>query len=389
MESVSENPRLLILVDWFIPGFRAGGPIRSISNLIDAIHKDVDIYLITLNTDAGIREPYEGIETNKWVDYNQKASVLYLPFQKWQLTRLRIYMKNIEPDVIYLNGMFSFQFTLMPLLWKWTGFLSTAKWVLVPRGMLRNSALQFKPMKKRIALFFIRQIGLLRRVYFQATDDQEVYDIRQTLKIDIRSITRIANFGRVNQHPLTALDKKKTEVKLLYLGRVHPIKNLLTVIEVLCKSGFSGDLKLSVCGPIEDPVYWASCQKKAQNLPKNIRLEYLGQRSQSETDQIIQQHHALVLFTSGENFAHSVFEAFCNGRPVIISDQTPWKGLQEKSIGWDIPIEKAQGMNLAIAELAEMDSLKYHTMCEKAWAFAASHISHSDQKAMYLQLFSV
>ena len=31
-------------------------------------------------------------------------------------------------------------------------------------------------------------------------------------------------------------------------------------------------------------------------------------------------------------------ESFTNGIPVIISDQTPWKGISEEKVGWDISL---------------------------------------------------
>jgi glycosyltransferase involved in cell wall biosynthesis len=42
--------------------------------------------------------------------------------------------------------------------------------------------------------------------------------------------------------------------------------------------------------------------------------------------------------TAGENFGHAIFEALSTGAPVLISDQTPWRGLAASMAGWDLPL---------------------------------------------------
>jgi hypothetical protein len=35
---MTKKPGVVILCDWFDPAFRAGGPVRSLVNLIDLLH---------------------------------------------------------------------------------------------------------------------------------------------------------------------------------------------------------------------------------------------------------------------------------------------------------------------------------------------------------------
>jgi hypothetical protein len=39
--------KILIFVDWFEPGFKAGGPIQSCRNLVESLGDDFDFYLVT------------------------------------------------------------------------------------------------------------------------------------------------------------------------------------------------------------------------------------------------------------------------------------------------------------------------------------------------------
>ena len=57
----------MILVDWYSPGYKAGGPIQSCVNIVNALYKYYDIYVLTSDTDHGETQPYAGIESNKWL----------------------------------------------------------------------------------------------------------------------------------------------------------------------------------------------------------------------------------------------------------------------------------------------------------------------------------
>ena len=59
--------RILIFSDWFTPGFRAGGPIRSLVNLTEAVGLPFDI--ITRNTDHYSSIPYD-LPVGEWIQHS-------------------------------------------------------------------------------------------------------------------------------------------------------------------------------------------------------------------------------------------------------------------------------------------------------------------------------
>jgi hypothetical protein len=61
--------KLLIFTDWFTPGYKAGGPVRSLLNLTRGLQEEVDIYVFTSNKDLGAKEPYLDIPANEWVTF--------------------------------------------------------------------------------------------------------------------------------------------------------------------------------------------------------------------------------------------------------------------------------------------------------------------------------
>ncbi len=53
-----------------------------------------------------------------------------------------------------------------------------------------------------------------------------------------------------------------------------------------------------------------------------------------------------------ENFGHAINEALSAGVPVVISDKTPWRNLQEKGMGWDLPLDNRRAFIEVIEAMA-------------------------------------
>ena len=59
--------QILIGVDWFLPAFRAGGPIRSVANLVDLLmERDWVVWVLTGAYDLGDVEPLD-VTTGQWI----------------------------------------------------------------------------------------------------------------------------------------------------------------------------------------------------------------------------------------------------------------------------------------------------------------------------------
>ena len=49
---------------WYLPGTKAGGPVRSVFSMINLLKSYFDFYIITSNKDLGSYREYEGINPN-------------------------------------------------------------------------------------------------------------------------------------------------------------------------------------------------------------------------------------------------------------------------------------------------------------------------------------
>ena len=108
---------ILLFIDWYLPGYKAGGPIQSCANLVDHLQEDYCFKIVTRDTDYCETKPYENVKSNQWNIINSNTHVYY--FSSDELNKKNIYklIENTEFDVVYLNGIFSYLFTIIPLLY--------------------------------------------------------------------------------------------------------------------------------------------------------------------------------------------------------------------------------------------------------------------------------
>ena len=129
-------------------------------------------------------------------------------------------------------------------------------------------------------------------------------------------------------------------------------------------------IEFTIIGPISEPGYWQDCQQLIATMPQHIKVKYNGAIPNHYLSKYLKPMHAMLLPTFHENFGHVIMESWQNGCPVIISDQTPWKELHQKHIGWEIALSKPGQFVKAIEELAEMDQENYTALSDASVAFA-------------------
>ncbi|MEM9024054.1 MAG: hypothetical protein AAGB22_09950, partial [Bacteroidota bacterium] len=61
-----KRPRVLLFADWFLPGYKAGGPIRSCANLIAQLQDSYEFLVVTRDTDYCETTPYPEVTSNAW-----------------------------------------------------------------------------------------------------------------------------------------------------------------------------------------------------------------------------------------------------------------------------------------------------------------------------------
>jgi len=106
--------KIFITIPWFVPAFRAGGPVQSVANLVKEFQQGVEYFVFTSDTDLNGAE-LEGIQTNEWVRYNDHTQVWYAGREKISDTLVK-QVELLKPDIIFIIGLFSWHFNMVRMM---------------------------------------------------------------------------------------------------------------------------------------------------------------------------------------------------------------------------------------------------------------------------------
>lgn len=376
------RPQVLVFIDWYLPGYKAGGPVRSLANLVDHLRDRVDLHIVTSDTDYTEHTPYAGITPDQWTTLPGGEHVWYASAAQSGRAAWKRLLTERRWDAVYLNGIYSPRYSVLPL---WLSRGRVPLRVVAVRGMLASGALRHGALKKLSFLTLARAAGLYTNVRFQATNAEEAGDIRKLIARGaevhiVPNLPRKGGPGRPPQRP-----KAPGTLRLVSVARIAPEKNTLFAIERL--RDLRGDVVLDLYGPVYDAPYWARCREAIAQLPSHVRVELKGVVEPEAVADVLRAHHALLMPSAGENFGHTMLEALSNGVPLVISDRTPWKGLEAGHAGWDLPLDAPERFSAVLQGLVDMDQPAYDALCDGAFARATRYLDDPTTVAKTLALF--
>lgn len=348
-------PPILIVSPYYHPGRDAGGPVKSLKNLARLL-LDEGRELLVITRDRDVRDapkPFAGVEVDTWSD-TAYGRVWYSASLISTLRALRAECRG-GPEygpILYLNSFFSPQFSVLAVVLTQLGVLAPRCIINSPRGEFAPSALAHKPWRKRAYLAIARALGLYRSVIWHATNDEEADFVRRLFGASTR-VRVAANLSGVASEVVAFREKRKGEVSIAFVARVVPIKNLRFALEAL--RGVTASVRFDIFGPREDVAYCLECEKVVASLPPNISVSWMGAIDNEKIGEELARRDLLLLPTLGENFGHAIVEALQAGCAPIISDRTPWRGLEKAGAGWDLPLDDMRPFAVAVETVAAME----------------------------------
>jgi glycosyltransferase involved in cell wall biosynthesis len=378
--------KILMFTDWYEPGFKAGGPIQACKNVVASLKEEYDFFILCSDRDLGDKAPYNDIPSNRWIKKDFNINIWYASPNFMRRRLLSRLLDEVRPDFVYFNSMYSYRFTLFPL-WVLLKNRFHGKIILAPRGMLHKGALKNKFVKKNIFLKLFLLIGWSRRIIFQATDEQERKDIQYFFTGKV-NVTVVEDIPTVNEMPLKEKFKERGVLRCVFLSRIHPKKNLHYFLNILREVGPDINVTLDIYGSDDHHDYTEQCRKLAGSLPQNIKVDFKGGITFNKVFDTLSHYHLFILPTLGENYGHAIFEALTTGLPVLISDQTPWRNLEQKGVGWDIPLQAKSKFSDAIRQAAGWDQKEYNLWSSNARNFSELYMQELNAKAKYRRLFA-
>ena len=375
-KSCGEKPIVLIICNYYLPGYKAGGGLRTIVNMVERFGSKFDFRIITFNHD-GDNVPFSGVKTNDWNEI-EKAKVFYLPTDAVKLSKLRELITQVNPQLIYLNSVFSVLSVYLLTLRK-LRLIGEIPVILAPEGELSDGALQLKAHKKKAFVKFAKTAGLYKNLIWKVTAEPE----------EVETIKFKGSGGKIfiapNMPSRTIFEQYRQDLKpeknagaakMIFLSRYMRKKNFKWLADNL--KGVNSSLEIDIFGPLEDEVYWQETQSITNNLPANIKVEYKGFITHEKVLETLFKYHFFVLPTLGENFGHVFIEALAAGCPLIISDRTPWVKLESKQIGWDLPLEDPQKWIEIINFCINLNDANYTKLSANARNFACRWVTNPE-----------
>ena len=343
--------RILILLHYYLPGYKSGGPIPSIVGLAEHVNEHHEFRVICYDRDKGDYVPYATVQENTW-QLIDKTEVYYIPKSIERFAAIKDMLRQESYDLLYLQSVFNQSFTIWPLFLRWIARIPKRPILLASRGELSSGALSIKSYKKRFFLSIARLIGLFDGVHWQASSELEAKEIRNSGLLCGGQIYVACDLRVITPMPIrTSICHAKSTLRLVFVSRITPKKNLTGALRILKQIEIP--IRFDIYGPIDrDKKYWNLCLRLIKELPANVEAIYHGPVAPTAIPEIFAKADAFLFPTLGENFGHVISEALLSGCPVLTSDQTPWIGLKEHECGVTLPPYDVDGFVNSIKILA-------------------------------------
>ena len=377
---VPHRPVILVFTRYYLPGYRAGGPVRSLSNLVRALGSTYDFRIVCFDRDHQAPQPYPNIKIGQWQKQGD-AMVRYAAPHELGFNFCKKMLHETRPDMVYLNSLFDRAFSMQPLLALGIPIL------LTPRGELSPGALGLKAWRKRLFLTAVRATGVYNRINWHASSKPEAEQIHAHFSPELSQVSLASNLPEAEQISIRRpMSKQPAKLRIVLAARIAPMKNTHAAIRMACQ--LPGEVELDLWGPLEDKDYWEICQREIAQSPPSLKANYRGEVEHEKLHALLHEYDVMLLPTLGENFGHSIIEALDAGLPVVISDRTPWRNLAQAGVGADLPLEDEEAFLRALGKYQAMDESEMSAVREACRRYVDEWRMHNANLDDYKKMFN-
>jgi glycosyltransferase involved in cell wall biosynthesis len=184
------------------------------------------------------------------------------------------------------------------------------------------------------------------------------------------------------QSPLPRNGQHKNGMQLLFVGRIHPIKNLELLIDALKEMNSNEAYSVKIAGEGETE-YVNALKARASGLQN---IQWIGEVDGTQKFKLMSESDLLVLLSHSENFGNVVFEALSQGTPVLVSKNTgAGEYVRQHELGWviDPSVKECQA---ALKEIAGDTSKREHIRMH-AWQTIDSEFNPVRLAERYQRLY--
>jgi len=305
---------------------RRGGPSQAAIEMVNALRlRQVDASIVTTNDDC--ESLLTDLPIGGWTSY---GGVPVLAFPRWNppigVLKEYIFSSHLNRwlpgnirnfDIIHVHALFSFPSTVAMMHAR----RARIPYLLRTIGQLSPWSLAQSKLRKQLMLNLVerRNLGSASLLHFTTTLERD--ECFTAFGQSFPSL--VLPLGVRLPSLLPAAKPKRDGIRLLFLSRLHPKKQLEVLLKglALFQSDYPQAIwQLDIAGAGE-PAYLASLQKLAVQLNLSHRCRWLGHVQGDAKTSLLQQADWFLLPSAAENFGIAVVEALAAGTPVIVSPQ--------------------------------------------------------------------
>jgi len=333
--------RICLVSSSFYPATFYGGPISATWDLSKKLAENGhEIYVSTTNANG---EKKLAVECNNFLEMENNVFVKYYNEQltnKFSVSFLFGIWSDIKKsDIVYVQYLFHYS-VLFSLLFS---VIQKKKIIVCPRGSFSVFTLNNKlPFIKLLLLdFFIKP--MVNKIVWQASSYLEERDILNKFpNADVKIINdgidyeSFQNSIIVSRNELlkifTGITFNDVSNVFFSMGRLHKIKGFDVLIDAfnlfLEKDKCA---KLIIAGDDDGVGTQLKNQIKKLNLCSSVFL--IGAANFEDKKLLLNNCDYFTLASEFESFGIVITEALSCGKPVVISNKTPWKDIQINNCG--------------------------------------------------------
>ncbi|MGN0601578.1 MAG: glycosyltransferase family 4 protein [Oscillospiraceae bacterium] len=371
---------ILIIMGRYLPGYKDGGPVRSIKNLVDYLGEEYNFKILTCDRDHGDEHPYPNIKVNNWNKVG-KAQVFYVPPKGFKFGVIKKMASQV--DLVYVCGCFS-DYSINTLILNRFGRIKKPV-VVAAMGLFSPKGFERKYKKKKLFTTIFNVLGFFKKTYWSATSESEKINIQKYIKTTSEQIFIAEDLPRVVNNFYDKKSKKINELKVVFLSRISFEKNLLGAIRIL--EQVKSKVNFTIYGPVHEQEYWEKCEHELKKFPENVSWFYEGNVDSENVVEILRRHHVFLFPTLGENYGHVIQEALSAGCPCIISDQTPWQDFEQKGVGYVLGVDEIEKYADAVDSYALMNEEEFNEISQKALEYAIENSNDKVKNTGYRFIF--
>ena len=371
--------RICLVSSSFYPATFYGGPISATWDLSQELaKKDVEMYISTTNANGNSRLK---VNTNRFIKQKEKLFVKYYHEQfinRFSLAFIFGIWNDIrKADVVYIQYLFHYT-VLFSLLFS---RIQTKEIIICPRGSLGEWGLRYKKKYFKKAWLFLFVNPFIKSVIFQASSYIEKDDILinfSKAKVEIiNDGVDFLSFQEFNKYEKNALLEKYTNTKceaisniFFSIGRLHAIKAfgvLIDAFSLFIKEDTNA--KLIIAGG--DDGVGEKLKQQIIDLKLQDSVFLIGAIDFEDKKTLLNNCDYFTLASEFESFGIVVAEALACGKPIVLSNKTPWKDLEKNKCGILVDNEKnsfSNAFSKVIKEKYDSKAIKNYIQSNYDWS---------------------